>query len=297
MIRLATFLSRGDVRPRLGAVRDEVMLDLTAALGPDWDMLRALSLPVAELRTIIDAAKVALPLASCHLLPPITNPGKIFCVGKNSKVHRAELVAQGMLKEDPKEPTSFIKLTETLVGDGARVVRPEGITTFDYEPELAFIVTKRAFQVSRENARDHVGAITVLNDLTAREIQKQEVQLGTKFWVSKNMPGFTPVGPYAVPMAEIADPYDLWLTCEVNGELRLRVNTDEYIHRIEGIIAHFSRFMPFEAGDVIATGAPRGTAIGHPNAAELYLKPGDTCVAGLEGVMRITTHVVAPGEA
>jgi 5-carboxymethyl-2-hydroxymuconate isomerase len=297
MIRLATFLSPGDVRPRLGAVEGEEMLDLTAAHGADWDMRRALALPIAELRGVVSAARVRLPLAACHLLPPITDPGKIFCVGKNSKVHRAELVAQGMLKEDPQEPTSFVKLTETLVGEGARVARPAGITTFDYEPELAFIVTKRAFQVPRERAREHVGAITVLNDLTAREIQKQEVQLGTKFWVSKNMPGFTPVGPYAVPLAEVADPYDLWLTCEVNGQLRLRVNTDEYIHRIEGIIAHFSRFMPFEVGDVIATGAPRGTAIGHPNAHELYLKPGDVCVAGLEGVMRITTRIVAPGEA
>jgi 5-carboxymethyl-2-hydroxymuconate isomerase len=273
------------------------MRDLTAAHGAGWDMRRALLLPIEELRAFVAAPAPLLPIARCHLLPPIPDPGKIFCVGKNSKVHRAELVAQGMLKEDPQEPTSFVKLTETLVGEGARVVRPAGITTFDYEPELAFIVTKRAFQVTRERAREHVGAITVLNDLTAREIQKQEVQLGTKFWVSKNMPGFTPVGPYAVPLAEIADPYDLWLTCEVNGQQRLRVNTDEYIHRIEGIIAHFSRFMPFEVGDVIATGAPRGTAIGHPNAAELYLKPGDVCVAGLEGVMRITTHIVAPGGA
>lgn len=297
MIRLATFLAPGDVRPRLGAAEGEEMLDLTAAHGPGWDMRRALLLPIADLRGFVVAAKLRLPLARCHLLPPIPDPGKIFCVGKNSKVHRAELVAQGMLKEDPREPTSFVKLTETLVGEGARVVRPDGISTFDYEPELAFIVTKRAFQVPRERAREHVGAITVLNDLTAREIQKQEVQLGTKFWVSKNMPGFTPVGPYAVPLAEIADPYDLWLTCEVNGQQRLRVNTDEYIHRIEGIIAHFSRYMPFEPGDVIATGAPRGTAIGHPNAAELYLKPGDVCVAGLEGVMRITTHIVAPGGA
>jgi 2-keto-4-pentenoate hydratase/2-oxohepta-3-ene-1,7-dioic acid hydratase in catechol pathway len=195
MIRLATFLSPGDVRPRLGAVEGEEMLDLAAAHGPGWGMRRALLLPIAELRGFVAAAKLRLPLARCHLLPPIPDPGKIFCVGKNSKVHRAELVAQGMLKEDPQEPTSFVKLTETLVGDGARVVRPDGVSTFDYEPELAFIVTKRAFQVPREQARDYVGAITVLNDLTAREIQKQEVQLGTKFWVSKNMPGFTPVGP------------------------------------------------------------------------------------------------------
>jgi 5-carboxymethyl-2-hydroxymuconate isomerase len=297
MIRLATFLSPGDVRPRLGAAQGEHILDLTAAHGSDWDMRRALALPIAELRTFVGAARVRLPLARCHILPPIPDPGKIYCVGKNSKVHRAELVREGMLKEDPQEPTSFIKLTETLVGEGARVARPEGITTFDYEPELAFIVTKRAFRVPQDRAREHVGAITVLNDLTAREIQKQEVQLGTKFWVAKNMPGFTPVGPYAVPLAEIADPYDLWLTCVVNGEQRLRVSTDEHIHRIERIIAHFSRFMPFEAGDVIATGAPRGTAIGHPNAAELYLKPGDVCIAGIEGVMSLTTHVVAPGEA
>ena len=297
MIRLASFLSPGDLRPRLGAAEGEELLDLSAAHGPDWDMRRALQLPINELREFVAAGKVRLPLARCHLLPPIPDPGKIFCVGKNSKVHRAELVREGMLKEDPQEPTGFVKLNEVLVGEGARVIRPEGITTFDYEPELAFIVTKRAFQVPRERARDHVGAITVLNDLTAREIQKQEVVSGTKFWTSKNMPGFCPVGPFAVPLAEIADPYDLWLTCEVNGQQRLRVNTDEYIHRIEGIIAHFSRFMPFEVGDVIATGAPRGTAIGHPNAAELYLEPGDVCVAGLEGVMAITTRIVAPGEA
>jgi 5-carboxymethyl-2-hydroxymuconate isomerase len=297
MIRLATFLSRGDVRPRLGAVDGEVLRDLTAAHGPGWDMLRALQLPLPELRAMIAAAQVTLPLAQCHVLPPIPNPGKIFCVGKNSKVHRQELVREGMLKEDPQEPTGFVKLPEVLVGEGARVVRPEGITTFDYEPELAFIVAKRAAHVKRAEARNYVGGITVLNDLTAREIQKQEVASGTKFWVSKNMPGFCPVGPYAVPLAEIADPYDLFLTCEVNGQQRLRVSTDEYIHRIEGILEHFTRFMPFEPGDVIATGAPRGTAIGHPNAAELYLKPGDTCVAGLEGVMAITTHVVAPGGA
>jgi 2-keto-4-pentenoate hydratase/2-oxohepta-3-ene-1,7-dioic acid hydratase in catechol pathway len=297
MIRLASFLSPGDARPRLGAAQGEAMLDLTAAHGPDWDMRRVLLLPIAELRAFVAAGRVRLALADCHLLPPIPDPGKIFCVGKNSKVHRAELVREGMLKEDPQEPTGFVKLVETLVGDGARVVRPDGISTFDYEPELAFIVAKRAHRVPREAARAYVGAITVLNDLTAREIQKQEVISGTKFWTSKNMPGFCPVGPYAVPLAEIADPYDLWLTCEVNGQQRLRVNTDEYIHRIEGIIAHFTRFMPFEAGDIIATGAPRGTAIGHANAAELYLKPGDVCVAGLEGVMQITTRIVAPGEA
>jgi 5-carboxymethyl-2-hydroxymuconate isomerase len=298
MIRLASFLARGDLHPRLGAVEGEEILDLAACHGPEWTMRRALALPVSELRGMVaSASRVRLRLDAVHLLPPVPDPPKIFCVGKNSRVHRAELVAQDMLREDPQEPTGFVKLNGTLVGEGARVVRPDGITTLDYEPELAFVISRRAFKVGREEARSYVGGVTLLNDLTAREIQKQEVASGTRFWTSKNMPGFCPVGPYVVPLADVADPYDIWLTCDVNGKRRLRVSTGEYIHRIEGIIAHFSRYMPFEAGDIIATGAPRGTAIAHPNAAELYLRPGDTCVAGLEGLMTLTTRIVAPGEA
>lgn len=296
MIRLATFSVHGS-GPRLGAVEGDAVLDLSVSAGPAWDMTRALGLPLAELERLIASADRRWPFAAVRFLPPVTNPSKIFCVGKNSRVHRAELVAHGMLKEDPQEPTGFVKLLSTMVGDQARVERPEGITTFDYEPELAFVMARRAFRVGKAEARSYVGGVTLLNDLTAREIQKQEVASGTKFWTSKNMPGFCPVGPFVVPLSQIRDPYDLWLTCDVNGERRLRVSTEEHIFRIEDVIAHFSRWMPLEAGDVIATGAPRGTAIAHPNAAELYLKPGDVCVAGLEGLMELTTHIVAPGQA
>jgi 2-keto-4-pentenoate hydratase/2-oxohepta-3-ene-1,7-dioic acid hydratase in catechol pathway len=297
LIRLASFLARGDLRPRLGAAVEGGLLDLTATHGPSWDMRAVLALPEADLRAFVAAGRVPVPSAEAHLLPPIPNPGKIFCVGKNSRVHREELVAHGMLKEDPQEPTGFVKLNEVLVGDGARVVRPEGISTFDYEPEMAFVVARACHGVGRDAALSMMGGITVLNDLTAREVQKQEVVSGTKFWTSKNMPGFCPVGPYVVPLCEVADPYDLWLTCEVNGGQRLRVSTREHIFTIADILAHFSRYMPFMPGDIIATGAPRGTAISQPNAAELYLKPGDTCVAGIEGLMSLTTRIVAPGEA
>lgn len=297
LIRLASFLARGDLRPRLGAAVEGGLLDLTAAHGPSWDMRAVLALPEAELRAFVARGRVLVPSAEAHLLPPIPDPGKIFCVGKNSRVHREELVAHGMLKEDPQEPTGFVKLNEVLVGEGARVVRPEGISSFDYEPEMAFVVARPCRGVGRDAALSMMGGITVLNDLTAREIQKQEVVSGTRFWTSKNMPGFCPVGPYVVPLFEVADPYALWLTCEVNGQRRLRVSTSEHIFTIGDIIAHFSRYMPFLPGDIIATGAPRGTAISQPNAAELYLKPGDVCVAGIEGLMALTTRIVAPGEA
>lgn len=297
MIRLASFLGRGDIRPRLGAAAEGGLIDLTAAHGPAWDMRQVLALPEAALRAFVVAGRVKVPSAEAHLLPPIPDPGKIFCVGKNSRIHRAELVAHGMLTEDPQEPTGFVKLNEVLVGDGARVVRPEGITTFDYEPELAFIVARPCHRVGKAEALSMMGGITVLNDLTAREVQKREVVSGTRFWTAKNMPGFCPVGPYVVPLCDVADPYDLWLTCEVNGERRLRVSTSEHIFTIGDIVAHVSRYMPFAPGDIIATGAPRGTAIAQPNAAELYLKPGDVCVAGIEGLMTLATRIVAPGEA
>lgn len=295
MIRLATFATLDGGAPQLGCVEDGRVRPLATAAGGALDMVAALSLePDALRRLVAGAPGPGYPLAAVRFLPPVLNPPKIFCVGKNSKVHRAELVANDMLKEDPQEPTGFVKLHSTMVGDGALVARPDGVTTMDYEPELAFVMARRAYRVGKAEARRYVGGITVLNDLTARALQKHEVALGTKFWTAKNMPGFCPVGPFVVPLFEVADPYDLWLTCHVNGEQRLRVSTEEHIFRIEDIIASFTRYMPFEAGDVIATGAPRGTAISQPNAAELYLKPGDTCVAGLEGLMQLTTHIVAP---
>ncbi|WP_431285391.1 fumarylacetoacetate hydrolase family protein [Humitalea sp. 24SJ18S-53] len=289
MIRLVTFAAPANGAPRLGAFEDGTIVPL----DPGFDMRAALALPEAGLRALVAMApRPGLPAGAVRILPPIPDPGVIFCVGKNSRVHRAELVAQDMLREDPQEPTGFVKLARTMSAEGMAVARPPGVTTFDYEPELAFILARHAHGLTRANARDVVGGITVLNDLTARATQKREVASGSRFWTAKNMPGFCPVGPYVVPLFEVADPYDLWLTCRVNGDLRLRVSTSEYIYRIEDILAHFTTHMEFFPGDVIATGAPRGTAISQPNADELYLKPGDVCVAGLEGLMELTTPIV-----
>ncbi|WP_158541401.1 MULTISPECIES: fumarylacetoacetate hydrolase family protein [unclassified Pseudomonas] len=269
-----------------------MIADLTSLIGAQTTLESLLAFEPDALRSLAARAGHHRELSGVELLPAVLQPSKIFCVGKNSRVHREELVRENMLKEDPQEPTGFVKLPSTMVGEGASVLRPEGITTLDYEPELAFVVSRPAHRTKRSDAHAVIGGITILNDLTARAIQKQEVASGTKFWTAKNMPGFCPTGPFVVPIWEIADPYNLWMTCKVNGQERLRVNTNEHIFRIDQIIEHFTRWMPFEPGDVISTGAPRGTAISHPNADELYLKPGDVCVAGIEGVMELTTHIV-----
>jgi 2-keto-4-pentenoate hydratase/2-oxohepta-3-ene-1,7-dioic acid hydratase in catechol pathway len=227
-------------------------------------------------------------------LPPIPDPSKFFCVGKNNRKHREELKANKMLTEIPNEPTGFIKLVDTMSGDGDDVVRPDGITTLDYEPELCYVVGKRAHGVKKAEAMDYIAGFTLMNDVSARQIQQREVASGSRFWTAKNMPGFAPVGPHILTMDEVADTDDLWVTCEVNGERRLRSNTGDYLYKIADVLEHFSRYVVFEPGDLIAMGAPSGVAVGQPNAAELYLKPGDDMVIAFEGLMSLRTKIVAP---
>jgi 2-keto-4-pentenoate hydratase/2-oxohepta-3-ene-1,7-dioic acid hydratase in catechol pathway len=185
-----------------------------------------------------------------------------------------------------------VKLNAVLCGQDTEVARPEGITTFDYEPELAFVIGKPGYRISKAEAMDHVVGITFFNDLTAREIQKREVISGTKFWMSKNMPNFGPVGPYIVTKDDYADMNDLWISCSVNGEQRTRFNTSGQIYRAPDIIEHFSRYMPLKAGDLFATGSAGGVAVGHANADELFMKPGDQVEAGIEGLISLRTRIV-----
>jgi 2-keto-4-pentenoate hydratase/2-oxohepta-3-ene-1,7-dioic acid hydratase in catechol pathway len=200
---------------------------------------------------------------------------------------RAELI-----RELPDEPTGFIKLNSVLVGQDAQVERPQGIIQFDYEPELAFVIGRPGYRISRAHAMEHVIGITAFNDLTAREIQKKEAKSGTRFWTAKNMPGFGPVGPYIVTIDEVASVDDIWLACSVNGEQRSRFNTSGQIFKIPDIIEHFSRYMPLRAGDLFATGSAGGVAVAQANAAELFLKPGDTVSVTLEPFMTLNTTIV-----
>ena len=307
-MKLATFVDPAGLDgPRLGIVRDAGLVDVRAAATaldrhvPAPTVKGAISSGPQTLAALADLAAAAekkgllLPIDQLRFLPPIPDPSKFFCVGKNSRKHREELIANNMLKEHPTEPTGFIKLVDTMCGQDAEVVRPEGITKFDYEPELVFVVGQRTHRVAKASARSHLAGITLFNDLTAREIQQREVASGTRFWTAKNMPGFAPIGPWIVTLDEVPDVDDLWVTCDVNGQRRLRENTNQFIFKIADVIEHFSRYVVFEPGDLIAMGAPKGVALGQPNAAELYLKPGDRMEISLEGLMTLRTKIVADG--
>lgn len=309
-MKLLTFSSLDPAAaPRLGAWLDGDVIDIAALharAGLPGAAPASLKALIEAGPGALDGVRRALATAGDHapgggvrhrrddvrVLPPVPDCGKFFCVGKNNKTHLEELKANQLIKEIPQEPTGFIKLNQVLVGDRANVARPRGIVMFDYEPELTFVLGKRAFGARKADALDHVFGITLLNDLTAREIQKREVASGTRFWTAKNMPGFGPVGPFVITLDEIADPHDLWVTCTVNGVQRMRVHTGDVIFRIGDVIEHFSRWMPLDAGDLIAMGAPSGVAVGQPNADELYLRPGDVCEIAFEGMPPLTTHIV-----
>ena len=294
-MKLVTFVPlAGGTNARVGALNDGEIVDLglSASLR---EIVQKGSAGLSEARRALDGGNgTKYRRNDVRLLPPIVDPPKVLCIGKNNKSHLEELKRNELIKEMPSQPTGFIKLVNTLVGDDAEVERPEGITTFDYEPELAFVLGKRAFRVRKADALEYVAGITLINDMTAREIQKQEVASGTRFWTSKNMPGFAPLGPFMMTLDEVADPHNLWVTCTVNGKQRMRVNTGDVIFRIGDVIEHFSRWMPLEAGDVIAMGAPAGTAFSQPNADELYLKPGDVIEIAFEGMAPLRTRIVAP---
>ena len=306
-MRLATFVDpqKGN-DPRFGIVSGDTIIDVVAAADALHRAIPAATVKLAltsgahtlaalkDLAAAADRAKLSRPIAGLKFLPPIPDPSKFFCVGKNNKKHREELKANKMLTEVPNEPTGFIKLIDAMSGDGDEVARPEGIVKLDYEPELCYVVGKRAHGVKKAEAMDYISGFTLTNDVSAREIQQREVASGSRFWTAKNMPGFAPVGPYVLTMDEVPDTENLWVTCEVNGQPRLRSNTSDYLYKIADVLEHFSRYVVFEAGDLIAMGAPSGVAVGQPNADELYLRPGDDMVIAFEGLMRLRTKIVAP---
>jgi len=300
-MRLLTFSTQENLSPRAGLRQGQQILDLAAHGFPArMKALLAEHSALGRVRALGEAWKQnpskfpVLEEKDITYLPPIPDADKFLCVGKNYRTHLEELRRNDLLTETPQEPTAFVKLNSCLSGHGARVARPEGVVRLDYEPELVFVIGRRALGAGKADALDHVAGVTILNDLTDRDLQKREVASGSRFWTGKNIPGFGPLGPEIVTMDEIRDPYDLWMTCSVNGEQRMRVNTRDQIWKLPDILEHFSRFIPIEPGDMFSTGAPGGGAVGKPDAAALFLKPGDVVECGIEGIATLRTTIVSP---
>ena len=239
---------------------------------------------VDELRGRLgDTGAPSHPLSAVKVLAPIPDPGKIVCIGLNYRKHAAEVGVD--VDSLPEVPTIFAKYPNALVADGATVRVPTGKT--DYEAEVAFVVGRRAKDVSEDEALDYVAGYTLLNDLSARDLQGATPQ-----WMAgKVFDGSAPCGPYLVTPDEAGPPGEIGIALTLNGEEMQSGATDDLIFSIPALVAQLSKLMTLEPGDVVSTGTPEGVGMGRK--PRVWLADGDEIVVSSPQLGRLTTRISA----
>jgi 2-keto-4-pentenoate hydratase/2-oxohepta-3-ene-1,7-dioic acid hydratase in catechol pathway len=271
---------------RAGVLEDDRVVDAWAALGePHRGSLRELIADgrVDDLRTTFgNVGSPAHPRSSVTLLPPIPDPDKIVCIGLNYGKHAAE---GGM--EVPQSPTIFAKYRNALAAPGTTVRLPANSRKVDYEAEVAFVVGRRAKEVSEDEALDHLAGYTLLNDLSARDLQ-----FSTPQWMSgKVFDGSAPCGPALVTPDE-AGPHDaIGIRLTLNGEQMQGASTADLIFSVPALLSHLSRLMTLEPGDIVSTGTPDG--VGSARQPRVWLADGDEIVIESPTLGRLETRIAA----
>ena len=218
-------------------------------------------------------------LADVRFLPVIINPQKILCAGVNYRSHAAEVG-----RELPKQPSMFIRFTDTLIGHDGQMIRPKLSDHFDFEGELAMVIGTGGRHIPIERALDHVAGYTIFVDGSVRDYQKFSVTSG------KNWPGTGPLGPWLVTSDEIPDPGKLTLTTRLNGQQVQHSGTDQLIYSCQQIVSFCSDFTALHPGDIIATGTPEG--VGHGRKPPLWMKPGDVLEVEITNIGVLRTKIV-----
>jgi 2-keto-4-pentenoate hydratase/2-oxohepta-3-ene-1,7-dioic acid hydratase in catechol pathway len=208
--------------------------------------------------------QAAAPIEDAALLPPVSRPGKLVCIGLNYRSHAEE---QGA--EPPETPTFFAKFANSLAAPGATVSLPPWTEKVDYEAEVAFVIGRRCKDVSEDEAIEHLAGYTLLNDLSARDYQFKTPQ-----WMpGKVFDGAAPCGPALVTPDE-AGPHDaIEVELRLNGEVRQSASTADLVHSVPALVAYLSKLMTLEPGDLVATGTPAG--VGSLRKPRTWLRPGD----------------------
>jgi 2-keto-4-pentenoate hydratase/2-oxohepta-3-ene-1,7-dioic acid hydratase in catechol pathway len=209
-------------------------------------------------------------------------PGKIICIGMNYRSHIKE--QDGRF---PTKPVLFSKASSCIIKNGDNIIYPREVKELDYEVELAVVIGKKAKDVSAEKVSDHIYGYTVMNDITARDIQKDENQ----WYRAKSFDTFGPIGPVIINKDKIQDPQNLNLKSFVNGELRQNGNTSEMIFGVYKLISYISRSITLEPGDLISTGTPAG--VGVFMKEKKMLKPGDLITCEIENIGKLENKVIS----
>jgi 2-keto-4-pentenoate hydratase/2-oxohepta-3-ene-1,7-dioic acid hydratase in catechol pathway len=212
---------------------------------------------------------------------PLRNPGKIVAIGLNYIDHASE-----SKMELPKHPLVFTKFNSSITGPFDPITIPSSLTEkVDFEVELAVVIGKEAKNVSKESALDYVFGYTIINDVSARDIQFADGQ-----WVrGKSLDTFCPMGPYIVTTDEIIDPQNLTLTCTVNNNLLQNASTKDMIFSVADLISILSKSFTYEPGDIISTGTPSG--VGFIRKPPVYLQNDDIVITEIQQIGKLINKV------
>ncbi|OFX14932.1 MAG: 5-carboxymethyl-2-hydroxymuconate isomerase [Armatimonadetes bacterium RBG_19FT_COMBO_69_19] len=295
-MRFCTYQTKGEAR--LGIVTGEAVVDLQTVArrkrlqGVPQDMLELIAeVPTLELRALAreaeawaKAGKASLPLARATLLAPIPRPRKnIACVGRNYVEHAKE---SG--NAPPEVPVFFTKPPTAVIGPEAPVTHHAVTQQLDYEVELVAVIGRRGRDIAPEKALDYVFGYTIMNDVTARDLQRRHLQ----WFKGKSLDTFAPMGPWIVHRSAIADPHALRLSMRLNGEVRQNSTTANMIFTVARLISVLSAGMTLEPGDLLATGTPEGVGMGF--TPQKWMSIGDVMEAEVEGIGVLRNRVVAP---
>lgn len=298
------FLSFASVDgPRLGLLLDDdSVIDLTAAFMKSGSSSDSVPRHVGDLaaageaglRNVVRlAAKTGNaihPMSSLTLLAPVQPKKNVFCVGRNYREHLDEgLRAQGKaMSPPPSAPEFFSKPPTAVIAAGDAIPLHAGSTAkLDYEAELAVIIGRRGRDIEIEDALDHIFGYTILNDITARDLQR----LHGQWFKGKALDRSCPIGPVVVHKSILSNAGDLEIRLTVNGELRQSSKTGRMIFNIPTIISQLSRGLTLEPGDIVATGTPSG--VGYAMEPPRFLAAGDVISAEIEGIGILNNHIVA----
>jgi 2-keto-4-pentenoate hydratase/2-oxohepta-3-ene-1,7-dioic acid hydratase in catechol pathway len=276
-VRLVSYRSKDG--PRAGVLRGNDVCDAWSALGEaDRSSLREL---IAEARlTDLESADLGSPVADAPLLAPIQDPGKIVCIGLNYRSHAEEA---GI--DLPESPTFFAKFANALAAPGATVALPQSSEKVDYEAEVAFVIGRRAARVAEDEALDHLAGYTLLNDLSARDLQ-----FATPQWMpGKVFDGSAPCGPAVVAPDEAGAPDAIDISLTLNGEEMQASSTADLVFSVPVLISRLSELMTLEPGDIVSTGTPAG--VGSVRDPRVWLKPGDEIVISSTTLGRLATTI------
>jgi len=294
---------RGDDAVRTALVLHEERYDLAdvaialsnpvASAQLDLDMLLRQWVSVSrELDALAEMVAAApgdlkrLAIDANHLAPPI-RPNHVFCAAANYAKHASEMGTILAAKAESC-PYMFIKPGTSIIGHNEAVIIPNASSQVDWEIELAVVIGREAHHVSAGNALDYVAGYTVINDITARDLNvRDDYPFKTDWFQGKCFDTFAPLGPWLVPASCIDDPYALDMRLSVNGEQMQEETTGAMIFNIGEQIEYLSSVLTLKPGDVIATGTPTGVGM----SRDIYLKPGDVMDASISSIGNLRNPV------